>query len=131
MHPVFVSLKSCQQQAASARLLISHDGAFASDFHIQLRQFKAVIGFQHGFQPLLGFWRGGFAHQEAHRLVLASPHTTPKLMQLRQPELLSFHYHHSCGVGHIHAYFYNSGGHERIQLAAAELLHDSFFFFRL
>ena len=63
--------------------------------------------------------------------MLTSAHAPAQLVQLREAKTLGVLDHHDCGIGHIHADFYDCCRDQRIQVAASEGRHCGFFFGRV
>ena len=58
--------------------------------------------------------------------MISAPHSSAKLMKLRQSESLGILYEHDDGIRHIDTDLDHGGGYEKLYLALSEAAHDVF-----
>lgn len=86
--------------------------------HIGFGYHESVGGLCHQFKALSRlFGNLKLRHKYAVALICATAYTSTQLVQLTQAESLGILNQHYCGVGHIHAYFYYSGGYKNLCFA--------------
>ena len=111
-------------------LLRAEEFAGAAEFQIHLGNVEAVGRFDQradalprGVVQLLG-------DQDAVALRRAAAHPAAELVELGEAEALGLLDHHHGGVGNVHADLDYGGGHQDLQLACLEALHDGLLFVR-
>ena len=113
-------------QVGDAALARRQHGALAAQLEVDLGQLKAVGGAHHRLQPCAGIVGGGIGHQDAEALVRAPRPTRPRSWcSWASPNRSAPSITITRGVGHVHTHLDHRGRHQHVDLAPAELLHQS------
>ena len=115
-------------ESGQARLPGTEEVTGAPKLQILLGNLEAVGGFAESFQPLDGLLIPVVGGQDTVAFRLAPAHPAPKLMKLGKTEPVRVLNDHQCGVGHVHTYLNNRGGHHHIRLSPGEGCHSFFLF---
>ena len=105
-------------------LAVPEDIALAAQRQVEGGQLEAVVGALHGRQTCERLLALGSGDEEHLGRLLAAAHTSAQLVQLGESEAVGVLDDHDRGVGNIHAHLDDRRGHEHLDLAFAELLHD-------
>ncbi len=104
----------------------------ASQLQIDLRHLKTVVRPHHRVKTRPGIIRQNSSRrvrdQDTRRRPRTTPHTSPQLVKLRQPEPLSVLHDQDRGVGYVHANLHNRGRNQHVDLPRFEGGHHAFFF---
>src|SRR5271169_3860732 len=101
-----------------------------SDLQVGFSDFEAIGGPHHSFQPgarVVAQARWG--DKNAMGLPGAAADASTQLVQLREAKAFGVLDDHDRGVRNVDADFDDCGGHENVDLIAAEFLHDLFFLY--
>ena len=105
-------------------LAVPEDIALAAQGQIEGGQLEAVVGALHGRQARERLLALGSGDEEHLGRLLTAAHAPAQLVQLGESEAVGVLDDHDRGVGNIHAHLDDRRGHEHLDLAFAELLHD-------